>query len=614
MKRTLLKIYIDKIYIFSTSIYNKNVEEFLKAALKKNIIIKNKKIISVFDLKNTNNKCWILLDSDYKLVGLEQKVKDVLILCYISLDQLLCEIETDKKEILTILNYYCLYYKSNGKSNSILENALKRELIKIREKLKKDKQDEPSISLKVLDGNKNVDKTIKQVAEAKDVKIQIKRKKFKLNIVNNIKKIIKEVRQRENKMLNDSEKKRISLYQKTEQNDNNKMIKKREKRKSNKSDRKITVHFINLQKIINEKMVIERKPKKKTPRILQEAKPIITTVLPKKKNFDNDFSKNGVVIQKTSNKRIKEEKKSIVKIIKTIEKRELTPKTSISKIKTSHKDTQLNVQKLEINITERRATSSKTMSSQIKKAAADKQVVKASSINFFDSTGGTILHRTSQQLENSKSPSNKLYYIVQLKKNHQKVTIVQKNTESSIKTQENNLYQTKITRISADKKKVHVNDSNKEMNIKRIAHDSQVNKTTNNTDVEVSDETNKKEKTKEKKNQRIIYAVISPTGEVLYNQRITNLEPMTVEELLMQSGLDINVTNGFINGICGISNEGMSGWVFEVNNAPVMVPANQYIVNPSDQITWKYIDFSVMMEPEATNTQVKKTISKKFNN
>ena len=70
---------------------------------------------------------------------------------------------------------------------------------------------------------------------------------------------------------------------------------------------------------------------------------------------------------------------------------------------------------------------------------------------------------------------------------------------------------------------------------------------------------------------------------------------MTVQDLLIQSGLDLDMSNGFINGISGIKNEGMSGWVFEVNNAPVMMPASEYIVNPQDQIRWKYIDFSKMM-------------------
>ena len=48
----------------------------------------------------------------------------------------------------------------------------------------------------------------------------------------------------------------------------------------------------------------------------------------------------------------------------------------------------------------------------------------------------------------------------------------------------------------------------------------------------------------------------------------------------------------------------MSGWVFEVNNAPIMVSASDYIINPSDQITWKYINFAEMrIENENDNAK-----------
>ena len=55
----------------------------------------------------------------------------------------------------------------------------------------------------------------------------------------------------------------------------------------------------------------------------------------------------------------------------------------------------------------------------------------------------------------------------------------------------------------------------------------------------------------------------------------------------------------------------MSGWVFEVNNAPVMVSAADYIINPNEQITWKYIDFSKQnIEEQTENKIVKKRINK----
>ena len=46
--------------------------------------------------------------------------------------------------------------------------------------------------------------------------------------------------------------------------------------------------------------------------------------------------------------------------------------------------------------------------------------------------------------------------------------------------------------------------------------------------MEASDEIDIKEESKKEDNQAIVYAVISPTGEILYNQRITSKEALTV--------------------------------------------------------------------------------------
>ena len=92
--------------------------------------------------------------------------------------------------------------------------------------------------------------------------------------------------------------------------------------------------------------------------------------------------------------------------------------------------------------------------------------------------------------------------------------------------------------------------------------------------------------------QKIVFTVVSPNGEILYNRVIMNTMPMTVEQLLKKTGLPIKDDLGFVESIAGINNQGMSGWVFEVNGAPVMVSAADYIVNPEDQITWKYINFT----------------------
>ena len=92
--------------------------------------------------------------------------------------------------------------------------------------------------------------------------------------------------------------------------------------------------------------------------------------------------------------------------------------------------------------------------------------------------------------------------------------------------------------------------------------------------------------------QKITFTVVSPNGEILYSKVVKNSMPMSVEELLKRTGLPIINSQGFIESIAGINNQGMSGWVYEVNGAPVMISASDYIVNPEDQITWKYISFA----------------------
>ena len=126
---------------------------------------------------------------------------------------------------------------------------------------------------------------------------------------------------------------------------------------------------------------------------------------------------------------------------------------------------------------------------------------------------------------------------------------------------------------------------------------------------------NKKDNYKQRENQEIKFSIILPNNEVIYQQSITNYMPMTVEELLMQTGLTINNTDGLIKSIEGIENKDMSGWVFEVNQAPVMIPASEYIINPNEQITWRYIDFSkenIKEEPIIKKVEKQKILKPKI--
>lgn len=122
-------------------------------------------------------------------------------------------------------------------------------------------------------------------------------------------------------------------------------------------------------------------------------------------------------------------------------------------------------------------------------------------------------------------------------------------------------------------------------------NDSKIVVTSSNTIAKDFDDNTDKNENIENKIQRITFTVVLPTGEVLYSKVILNSTPMTVEELLKKTGLPIKDDLGFIESIAGINNQGMSGWVYEVNGAPIMVSASDYVVNPEDEITWKYINF-----------------------
>ncbi|MEE3343221.1 MAG: DUF4430 domain-containing protein [Bacilli bacterium] len=171
-----------------------------------------------------------------------------------------------------------------------------------------------------------------------------------------------------------------------------------------------------------------------------------------------------------------------------------------------------------------------------------------------------------------------------------------------------------------DKSKKGSNKKNNKTKIDTKIKSKQQEKVVKNKQGKVKDnkipETLKKDN-KKNKPQSITYTILSPNNGVLYQKEITLESPITVEELLMNTGLIVNNINGFISSINGIENEKMSGWVFEVNDLPVMITASDYIVNPNEQITWKYIDFSKEKENEETNikTQIKKkSLSKEKNN
>lgn len=200
--------------------------------------------------------------------------------------------------------------------------------------------------------------------------------------------------------------------------------------------------------------------------------------------------------------------------------------------------------------------------------------------------------------------SSKIHVIVYLNEESNKVVTLFKKKESEEKPL--------VKKEEPKTQKRKESKQEKKQNVK-VEEIKQVIVSDNSSDKSIENLSKKSEEQKENNKkidkpiaQTITYTVVSPNKEILYNKQLNFEKPISVQDLLLQSGLIVNNTNGFIESINGISNKDMSGWVFEVNDVPVMVSASEYIINPNDQITWKYVDFS-KKEKEESNSKLNKT-------
>lgn len=204
--------------------------------------------------------------------------------------------------------------------------------------------------------------------------------------------------------------------------------------------------------------------------------------------------------------------------------------------------------------------------------------------------------------------SSKIHVIVYLNEESNKVVTLFEKKESKKKPEVKKEEEKKPKKQEKTKdkpQKVQIEDIPKVVN-EVVVSDNSSDKSTDNLNKKQEEQKDKSEKADKPIAQTITYTVVSPNKEVLYNKQLNFEKPISVQDLLLQSGLIVNNTNGFIESINGISNKDMSGWVFEVNDVPVMVSASEYIINPNDQITWKYVDFS-KKEKEESNSKVNKT-------
>lgn len=204
--------------------------------------------------------------------------------------------------------------------------------------------------------------------------------------------------------------------------------------------------------------------------------------------------------------------------------------------------------------------------------------------------------------------SSKIHVIVYLNEESNKVVTLfeKKESEKKPEVKKEEEKKTKKQEKTKDKpQKEQIEDILKDVN-EVVVSDNSSDKSTDNLNKKQEEQKDKNDKADKPIAQTITYTVVSQNNEVLYNKQLNFEKPISVQDLLLQSGLIVNNTNGFIESINGISNKDMSGWVFEVNDVPVMISASEYIINPNDQITWKYVDFS-KIEKEESNSKVNKT-------
>ena len=215
--------------------------------------------------------------------------------------------------------------------------------------------------------------------------------------------------------------------------------------------------------------------------------------------------------------------------------------------------------------------------------------------------------KVKKETKKKSDYSSKIHVIVYLNEESNKVVTLfeKKESKKNPEVKKEKEKKPKKQEKAKDKpQKVQIEDIPKDVN-EVVVLDNSSDKSTDNLNKKQEEQKDKNEKVDKPIAQTITYTVVSPNKEVLYNKQLNFEKPISVQDLLLQSGLIVNNTNDFIESINGISNKGMSGWVFEVNDVPVMVSASEYIINPNDQITWKYVDFS-KIEKEESNSKVNK--------
>jgi len=660
-KEVNINIIYKDILSFNVLSNDKNIRQLLKKIFRDNIEINKNMINKLFNIKASDKQRFIILDNNYNLLTVEDKVPNKILLLLINLNTLYEKMNKyNYFDDIEVINSYIYKLENNKICKDFINNMVvtKKTFKNIIMPSVVKYNIEKNINKKINGNREFVISCIENIKEAKEKKdLNSKNalsntntsKKGQLGQTKDKKKVEREESMHFEKA--NIFKNKVSFFKKNtlrkyntfifKNSLKNKKMKLKRKKKSviitkfNSQLTKLPIFNLNIKKRNNKNtdnytLKYQSKPDKK----------INSSVVPSKIHVIVKInSKSSTVFTMFENKSnsIKEKKQNIhnpvINKSKSLDNKKLVvkPNKIIETNKFEEKDKNVQIQNNDFHVEEKNiAIISETKDDyeyKKTKTRGNKEIIGSENIN-------NKISKQKYDSDNKKNLSSD--YIVSSSKGHildlsikdvyesdANIEYKNKNDKKNSNTDifNNDLFDKRIIAKKEDKNrenhyKTNINenknnDTNKEI-VDRYAEDFNNKKKIEKNNKYDEDSRKEDEELEKKENQSIAYTIISPTNEILYHKEIKCKSPMSVIDLLIQSGLEVNNSNNFIESIGGISNEGMSGWIFEVNSAPVMVPASEYIVSPNEQIVWKYIDFSKVEKEENVEEKNKTKIKDKF--
>lgn len=87
--------------------------------------------------------------------------------------------------------------------------------------------------------------------------------------------------------------------------------------------------------------------------------------------------------------------------------------------------------------------------------------------------------------------------------------------------------------------------------------------------------------------------VINDHESRVADQQVKACDGVTVREQLILSGIEFEAVEGYVTSIMGVKADKKSGWVFEVNDQPINVGYEHYLLKADDKVTWKYVTWDM---------------------